>query len=119
MPELMVDFMSKANPLLSTMLFGSVDIDTSTNMIYAIGGIIFILAAHYAAKHAKLEKSGDSMYYKIVEEFITWLVVFIGMTVCGILFSGMWDTTPMLLAGVTIGTLLTFIVSKIIIILFI
>lgn len=115
MPESLVNVMTQSNPTFATIFLGISQNPKKNLIIYFILGIFTILLAHYGVKHARLEKSGDSMYYRVVEELITWLVVFIGMCVFGIFFSGMWETFPMLLAGVVIGTLVTFFITKIVI----
>ena len=114
-PEIIEKFMLRANPIFyifSTL--GSQGLTTKMGFAYFFSGLFMLVLARLAYDKAKLEKVGDSMIFKPVEEAITYLITFVGMSSTGLLLSA--DSGKgTLLAGVLAGGLTTFVVVKIII----
>lgn len=117
MPDWITDFMSWSNPLLGMVMEGD-GTDEYTGLqtaFYFFAGIVMLVAAYIAYFGAKLEHVGDSMLYRIVEEVLTWLVVFVGMSAFGWFFYEAIDGSMLMLhTGMIFGTLLTFVVVKIV-----
>ena len=85
-------------------------------LLYLAAGVLALVLARLAYGKAKLEKVGDSMIFRTLEELITWLISFVGATACGMIFYFLLsETLPTLLLGVFVGLLATFFVVKIII----
>ena len=85
-------------------------------LIYLAAGVLALVLARLAYGKAKLEKVGDSMMFRTLEELITWLISFVGATACGMIFYYLLsETLPTLLLGVFVGLLATYFVVKIII----
>ncbi len=85
-------------------------------LIYLAAGMLALVLARLAYGKAKLEKVGDSMMFRTLEELITWLISFVGATACGMIFYFLLsETLPTLLLGVFVGLLATYFVVKIII----
>lgn len=117
MPDGVVNFMSWSNPLLAMLMEGNGTEDYTGLQIagYIIAGIVMLVLAFAAYSRARLEHVGDSMLYRVIEEIITWAIVFVGMAAFGYFFFEAVDSSRiMLLAGMIFGTLLTFVVVKII-----
>ena len=112
-PEWAVHLMNDANPILY-ILFNTDGTTTSMNLGYLFSALIMILAARIAYEKASLERVGDSIIYRIIEEIITYLVVFVGMTVFGFFFYSMADHKAVMLIGMAAGTFITFIIVKIV-----
>ncbi|MGN0714365.1 MAG: hypothetical protein ACI4LN_00990 [Anaerovoracaceae bacterium] len=117
MPESMVDFMTRSNPLLYlvTEMWGGEAMPLSLTLTYLAVGLVMLTLAGLAYERARLERVGDSMMYRLFEEIITWLIVFVGMTVFGYFFYGTLDSRSMMLVGMAVGLLLSFVIVKIII----
>ena len=117
MPEGMVDFMTRSNPLLYlvTEMWGDKAMPLSLTLTYLAVGLVMLILAGLAYERARLERVGDSMMYRLFEEIITWLIVFVGMTVFGYFFYGTLDSRSMMLVGMAVGLLLSFVIVKIII----
>ena len=116
-PDGVVDFMSWSNPLLAMVMEGNGTEDYVAVQIagYIFAGIIMLVLAYIAYCGAKLEHVGDSMLYRAIEEIITWAIAFVGMSAFGYFFFNAVDSSMfMLLAGMAFGTLLTFVVVKIV-----
>ena len=116
MPEGMEDFMSRSNPLLYllTEMWNGNTMPVPLTLAYLAVGLILLILAGLAYERARLERVGDSMMYRLFEEIITWLIVFVGMTVFAFFFYNMLDSRSMLLVGMAVGLLLSFIIVKII-----
>ena len=85
-------------------------------LIYLAAGVLALVLARLAYGKAKLEKVGDSLMFRTLEELITWLISFVGATACGMIFYYLLsETLPTLLLGVFVGLLATYFVVKIII----
>jgi hypothetical protein len=82
---------------------------------YLIIGLAFIVLSALLYGRAKLERVGDSMMFRAAEEIITWLVVFVGMSFFGFFFYSIMDTKSSALIGMAVGTLLAFVIVKIVI----
>ncbi|MCI8610157.1 MAG: hypothetical protein HFE73_10975 [Firmicutes bacterium] len=113
-PEGFMNFMDNANPLLHIAFNPRDTISMGLLLGYLASGIVMIVLAGIAYEKAKLERVGDSMMYRIFEEIITWLVVFVGMSMFGFLFLRNGQGKLMMLIGMAVGTILTFIIVKII-----
>ena len=116
MPEGMEDFMSRSNPLLYlvTEMWNGKAMPAPLTLAYLAVGLILLILAGLAYERARLERVGDSMMYRLFEEIITWLIVFVGMTVFGYFFYNTLCSRSMLLVGMAVGLLLSFIIVKII-----
>ncbi len=116
MPEGMEDFMSRSNPLLYlvTEMWNGKAMPVPLTLAYLAVGLILLILAGLAYERARLERVGDSMMYRLFEEIITWLIVFVGMTVFGYFFYNTLCSRSMLLVGMAVGLLLSFIIVKII-----
>ena len=117
MPDWISDFISWTNPLLGMLITGNGtgDYTNMQTIFYLLAGLAMMAAAYFAYSRAKLEHVGDSILYRIVEEILTWLVVFVGMSAFGWFFYEAIDGSMVMLhAGMIFGTLLTFVVVKIV-----
>ena len=117
LPDWVSDVMRCFNPLIMMITTGMETIVTAkTTLTYLVLGLVFIVAGGAAYRLAKLEKVGDSMIFRPVEEIITYLVVFVGMTVFGFFFQSFkTDSKAFLIIGMVIGTLITFFITKVVI----
>ena len=117
LPDWLSDVMRCFNPLIMMITSGMETIVTAkTTLTYLVLGLVFIAAGGAAYRLAKLEKVGDSMIFRPVEEIITYLVVFVGMTVFGFFFQSFKsDSKAFLIIGMVIGTLIAFFITKVII----
>ena len=117
LPDWLSDVMRCFNPLIMMITSGMETIVTAkTTLTYLVLGLVFIAAGGAAHRLAKLEKVGDSMIFRPVEEIITYLVVFVGMTVFGFFFQSFKsDSKAFLIIGMVIGTLIAFFITKVII----
>ena len=117
LPGWLSDVMRCFNPLIMMITSGMETIVTAkTTLTYLVLGLVFIAAGGAAYKLAKLEKVGDSMIFRTVEEIITYLVVFVGMTVFGFFFQSFKDNSKaFLIIGMVVGTLITFFITKVVI----
>lgn len=116
LPEWVSDVMRCFNPLIMMITSGMETIVTAkTTLTYLVLGLVFIAAGGAAYRLAKLEKVGDSMIFRPVEEIITYLVVFVGMTVFGFFFQSFKsDSKAFLIIGMVTGTLITFFITKVV-----
>lgn len=117
LPDWVSDVMRCFNPLIMMITSGIETIVTAkTTLTYLVMGLVFIAAGGASYRLAKLEKVGDSMIFRPVEEIITYLVVFVGMTVFGFFFQSFKsDSKAFLIIGMVIGTLITFFITKVVI----
>ena len=112
--------MLNSNPILSMLTQSYDEVFTLLSELkYLLAGIVMLLLARIAYAKAKLERVGDSMIFRITEEIITYLIVFVGMAAFGFVFYNMGadgeSSRKLMLAGFAVGTLVTFIAVKIII----
>ena len=117
LPDWVSDVMRCFNPLIMMVTTGIENIvSAKVTLTYLVLGLVFIVAGGAAYRLAKLEKVGDSMIFRPVEEIITYLVVFVGMTVFGFFFQSFKsDSKTFLIIGMVIGTLITFFITKVVI----
>lgn len=117
LPDWVSDVMRCFNPLIMMITTGIENIvSAKVTLTYLVLGLVFIVAGGAAYRLAKLEKVGDSMIFHPVEEIITYLVVFVGMTVFGFFFQNFKsDSKAFLIIGMVIGTLITFFITKVVI----
>ncbi len=117
LPDWVSDVMRCFNPLIMMITTGIENIvSAKVTLTYLVLGLVFIVAGGAAYRLAKLEKVGDSMIFRPVEEIITYLVVFVGMTVFGFFFQNFKsDSKAFLIIGMVIGTLITFFITKVVI----
>lgn len=117
LPDWLSDVMRYFNPLIMMITTGIESIVAAkTTLTYLVMGLVFIAAGGASYRLAKLEKVGDSMIFRPVEEIITYLVVFVGMTVFGFFFQSFKsDSKAFLIIGMVIGTLITFFITKVVI----
>ena len=116
LPDWLSDVMRCFNPLIMMITSGMETIVAAkTTLTYLVLGLVFIAAGGAAYRLAKLEKVGDSMIFRPVEEIITYLVVFVGMTVFGFFFQSFKsDSKAFLIIGMVTGTLITFFITKVV-----
>ena len=117
LPDWVSDVMRCFNPLIMMVTTGIENIvSAKVTLTYLVLGLVFIVAGGAAYRLAKQEKVGDSMIFRPVEEIITYLVVFVGMTVFGFFFQSFKsDSKAFLIIGMVIGTLITFFITKVVI----
>lgn len=120
MTDTMEEIITRSNPIFRIVVGWGDDEDFSiaVNMKYLIAGLIMLVLSRVAYAKAKLEKVGDSMIFRITEEIITYLIVFVGMAAFGYLFYSMGEygdmSRKLMLCGFVVGTLITFTTVKII-----
>ena len=114
MPDWMERFLFDTNPILWQIAEGGEWFEAGRIAAYLAVGLAFTALAALLYNRAKLEHVGDSMIFRAAEEIITWLVVFVGMTVFGLFFYSVLDEKIMALIGMVFGTLLAFIIVKIV-----
>ncbi len=114
MPDWMERFLFDTNPLLYQISENGEWFGAGRILIYLAAGLLFAVISALLYNRAKLEHVGDSMLFRAAEEIITWLVVFVGMSAFGFFFYGVMDEKIMTLIGMAFGTLLSFIVVKIV-----
>lgn len=117
LPDWVSDVMRCFNPLIMMVTTGMETlVSAKTTLTYLVLGLVFIAAGGASYRLAKLEKVGDSMIFRPIEEIITYLVVFVGMTVFGFFFQSFKsDSKTFLIIGMVIGTLITFFITKVVI----
>lgn len=117
MSDLAENLMLGSNPIFRVIAnYGNGSLGAGICTAYLAAGLLGLILARVAYGKAKLEKVGDSMIFKPVEEVITWLITFVGTTACGMIFYYLAGSTlPVLLVGLAAGLLATFFVVKIII----
>ena len=105
MSDFMESLMRNANPLIRLVFGWGENAGLHLELTYLLAGVLMLALARFAYGRAKLEKVGDSMIFRVTEEIITYLIVFVGMTAFGWIFYTMAAS----------GALITFFVVKIII----
>ena len=116
MSDFMESLMRNANPLIRLVFGWGENAGLHLELTYLLAGVLILALARFAYGRAKLEKVGDSMIFRVTEEIITYLIVFVGMTAFGWIFYNMAASTKgMLVFGMAVGALITFFVVKIII----
>ena len=116
MSDFMESLMRNANPLIRLVFGWGENAGLHLELTYLLAGVLMLALARFAYGRAKLEKVGDSMIFRVTEEIITYLIVFVGMTAFGWIFYNMAASTKgMLVFGMAVGALITFFVVKIII----
>ncbi|MGN1334483.1 MAG: hypothetical protein ACI4U1_05145 [Anaerovoracaceae bacterium] len=117
LPDYVSDAMRCFNPLIMMLTDGMNNVvAVRTTLTYMILGLVFIGAGSIAYRLAKLENVGDSVIFRTVEEIITYLVVFVGMTIFGFFFQSFDESTKgVLILGMVTGTLITFFITKVVI----
>ena len=107
--------MKDANPLIRLVFGWGASAGLQLELTYLLAGVLMLILARFAYGRAKLERVGDSMIFMVMEELITYLIVFVGMTAFGWIFYNMAASTKtMLVLGMAVGSLITFLVVKII-----
>ncbi len=107
--------MRDANPLIRLVFGWGAGPGLQLELAYLLAGLLMLVLARFAYGRAKLERVGDSMIFMVMEELITYLIVFVGMTAFGWIFYNMAASTKtMLVFGMAVGSLITFLVVKII-----
>ena len=116
LPDYVSDAMRCFNPLIMMLTEGMNNVAAvRTTLTYLILGLVFIGAGSMAYRLAKLENVGDSIIFRTVEEIITYLVVFVGMTIFGFFFQSFDESSKgVLILGMVTGTLITFFVTKVV-----
>lgn len=116
LPDYVSDAMRCFNPLIMMLTEGMNNVAAvRTTITYLILGLLFIGAGSMAYRLAKLENVGDSIIFRTVEEIITYLVVFVGMTIFGFFFQSFDESSKgVLILGMVTGTLISFFITKVV-----
>ena len=116
LPDYVSDAMRCFNPLIMMLTEGMNNVAAvRTTLTYLILGLLFIGAGSMAYRLAKLENVGDSIIFRTVEEIITYLVVFVGMTIFGFFFQSFDESSKgVLILGMVTGTLISFFITKVV-----
>lgn len=114
MPGLMAYIEENYNPVLN-MLFRYEADGVKALVMYFVIGVLLSFLAKRIYKTRKLERIGSSTLSKGFEELMTYLVVFVGMSLFGLMMWTFSSSKPLIIAGMLIGMLLTFSVVKIIV----
>ena len=116
MSDFMESLMLEANPVFRIISGWGDSPGIALEMKYLAAAVIMLCLARFAYGKAKLEKVGDSMIFRATEEILTYLITFIGMTTFGWILYGITDEKKsMLILGMLVGALVTFLIVKIII----
>lgn len=102
------------NPAVS-MFFRHENRNGITFLIYFIIGILLSVCGRLIYKTRKLEYIGNSTLSRVFEEVMTFLLVFTGMSFFGLMMWTFSSSKMLIVAGMFVGTLLTFFVVKIIV----
>ena len=81
---------------------------------YFLFGLIFIAIAKYAVYKGKLEKVGDSMIFRTVENIVTIVITFIGGALLGAFFGLLNNDAIFIFIGAILGACLAFFLVKLI-----
>lgn len=81
---------------------------------YLIAGILMIVLSLFIYRIIKLEKVGDSMLFKVTEEIITVLLVFVGMSIFGAFLYSLNESREVWILGSIIGIFITIFIVKIV-----
>lgn len=115
MPEVLENIMSWANPILRIIIGWGADIVSfGAVVLYLLLGLCMLILAFFAYSRAKLELVGDAMLFGVIEEFLTWVIAFLGMSTCGFFFYYIDEKKFMMVLGMLFGALITFVITKII-----
>ena len=116
MSDFMESLMLDANPVFRIISGWGDSPGLALEMKYLAAAVIMLCLARFAYGKAKLEKVGDSMIFRATEEILTYLITFIGMTTFGSILYGITnDKRSMLILGMVVGGLVTFLIVKIVI----
>ena len=116
MSDFMESLMLEANPVFRIISGWGESPGLALEMKYLAAAVIMLCLARFAYGKAKLEKVGDSMIFRATEEILTYLITFIGMTTFGSILYGITnDKRSMLILGMVVGGLVTFLIVKIVI----
>ncbi len=116
MSDFMETLMCDANPVIRIIVGWGEDPGIGLEMKYLAAAVAMLVLARFAYGRAKLERVGDAMIFRLTEEIITYLITFMGMTTFGWILYGITDEKKsMLVLGMLVGALVTFLVVKIII----
>ncbi len=116
MGDFMQNLMLEANPIIRKLSYWNEGAGLALDMKYLAAAIVLLILARFAYGRARLEKVGDSMIFRLTEEIITYLITFVGMTAFGWILYGITDSKKsMLILGMAVGALVTFLIVKIVI----
>ncbi len=116
MGDFMQNLMLEANPIIRKLSYWNEGAGIALEMKYLAAAIVLLILARFAYGRARLEKVGDSMIFRLTEEIITYLITFVGMTAFGWILYGITDSKKsMLILGMAVGALVTFLIVKIVI----
>ncbi len=116
MGDFMQNLMLEANPIIRKLSYWNEGAGLALEMKYLAAAIVLLILARFAYGRARLEKVGDSMIFRLTEEIITYLITFVGMTAFGWILYGITDSKKsMLILGMAVGALVTFLIVKIVI----
>lgn len=116
MSDFMETLMLDANPVFRIISGWGDSPGLALEMKYLAAAVIMLCLARFAYGKAKLEKVGDSMIFRATDEILTYLITFIGMTTFGSILYGITnDKRSMLILGMVVGGLVTFLIVKIVI----
>lgn len=114
MPEGLTYAAENYNPVLN-MLFRYENESITAFVVYFIIGVAVSVLGRLIYKTRKLERIGNTTLSKVFEEIMTYLVVFVGMSAFGLLMRTFSSSEALVVFGMIIGMLLTFLIVKIIV----
>lgn len=114
MPRWLDSLAESYNPAVG-LLFRYENSSGMTFAIYFIAGVILSAVSRKVYKTRKLERIGSSTLSRAFEELMTYLVVFIGMSIFGLMMRSFSQSKLLVVAGMLVGTLITLFVVKLIV----
>ncbi|MCR4600208.1 MAG: hypothetical protein K5767_00515 [Clostridia bacterium] len=90
--------------------------------ISAVEGIVYILVAaviyvlaSFLYQRRRVERATDGVVFRSVSVVITWIFGYLGMSLCGLVASEIFDSSLLTAAGYAIGALLGMVICRMII----
>lgn len=112
-PEWMLDLICTINPIAKLLMICEA-ISLKEGLLYLFMGILLALAAKCIYFTRKLELIGTSILSKVFENLLTYMIVFIGTCLFGLLISSFSVSKWSILISTLIGTVFTFAIVKIV-----
>lgn len=115
LPSWMEELVCKSNPAVEILAYGDAGIAPKVALLFLAEGVLLIVLSAILHGALKFERIGDSIPFRITEEIITVLLVFIGMSMFGFFFNAINGSKAFFVLGVIIGIAVTFFIVKVII----
>lgn len=113
MPPDILDIARKSNPIFAIMTDGDV-LAVKQCVIYIACAIVISILAKAVYRTRKLERVGSSSLSQLFEELITYICVFGGMSLFGLLVWNFSNSKLLVVTGMIVGTLFSFLLVKVI-----